>query len=480
MDFLAGGQVSSLEVITLQRPDPQPVTSTARFAVLLERIIGPIQVALLALAIRRRFMRCPIHSLDLRTFMPLTSDEKNQVRENRFHLDLLDMVLVRRGYPDDVYRGTGFIRQSAEGKMEYRIYDRESQLSFGNTFLSLGVGASIPDDRFYDLDAHDMRGRTWNAARTLPSVASSTDIRGSICSGTAWQITCTEEAPESSSKDGLWMFLPGEFKLATSAGTRVVREALERKSYSFDFNLWQIENDRFEFLLTRVDNGLEVEASPVEESFPEHFDMRLEEALWFVLASPAKWSLLEEVSGGVHRLTIRALRDSSIRPRLRPPLEPGHGEQATHLGEMFTRYLELILPFTENRYHPISVAIYRNLRASALSVDSEALWFPVSIETVIEQCFQHLGCPEQSVLKNLEEAIKYVEKWTGEPAIINRIVKAIKQWRGQNTREALNQLVQMGVISELQLSAWNRVRHRMAHGQQISNLLEELPELVLY
>lgn len=47
----------SLEIMTLQQPEPKPLTSTAKFAVLLERIIGPIQAALLALAIRRRFMR---------------------------------------------------------------------------------------------------------------------------------------------------------------------------------------------------------------------------------------------------------------------------------------------------------------------------------------------------------------------------------------------------------------------------------------
>lgn len=89
---------------------------------------------------------------------------------------------------------------------------------------------------------------------------------------------------------------------------------------------------------SKVDNGIEVEASPVEGTFPEYFHMRLEESLWFALAIPAKWSLLEEVKGGEHRFTIRALRDSPFRPRLRPPIEPGHGQPATHLGEMFTRY----------------------------------------------------------------------------------------------------------------------------------------------
>jgi len=47
----------SLAVITLQRPDPRPLTTAAWFAVLAETILGPIQAALLILAVRRRFMR---------------------------------------------------------------------------------------------------------------------------------------------------------------------------------------------------------------------------------------------------------------------------------------------------------------------------------------------------------------------------------------------------------------------------------------
>ena len=49
--------VYSLAVITLQRPDPRPLTAIAWAAVLAETILGPIQAALLILAVRRRFMR---------------------------------------------------------------------------------------------------------------------------------------------------------------------------------------------------------------------------------------------------------------------------------------------------------------------------------------------------------------------------------------------------------------------------------------
>jgi len=47
----------SLGVISLQRPEPRPLTSWAYALVTLETILGPVQAALLALAIRRKFMR---------------------------------------------------------------------------------------------------------------------------------------------------------------------------------------------------------------------------------------------------------------------------------------------------------------------------------------------------------------------------------------------------------------------------------------
>ncbi len=47
----------SLGVMTLQKPEPRPATNAALALVMLETILGPVQAALLALAIRRKFMR---------------------------------------------------------------------------------------------------------------------------------------------------------------------------------------------------------------------------------------------------------------------------------------------------------------------------------------------------------------------------------------------------------------------------------------
>src|SRR5258707_281049 len=47
----------SAGVMALQKPEPRPATTAAQTVVLFETILGPVQAALLALAIRRKFMR---------------------------------------------------------------------------------------------------------------------------------------------------------------------------------------------------------------------------------------------------------------------------------------------------------------------------------------------------------------------------------------------------------------------------------------
>ncbi|MGH9753889.1 MAG: pentapeptide repeat-containing protein [Blastocatellia bacterium] len=49
--------IYSFAVMSLQKPEPKPLTNAAHSFVIVETILGPIQAALLALAIRRRFMR---------------------------------------------------------------------------------------------------------------------------------------------------------------------------------------------------------------------------------------------------------------------------------------------------------------------------------------------------------------------------------------------------------------------------------------
>lgn len=54
---LSRALIYSFAVMTFQKPEPRPATTAAQSLVILETILGPLQAALLALAIRRKFMR---------------------------------------------------------------------------------------------------------------------------------------------------------------------------------------------------------------------------------------------------------------------------------------------------------------------------------------------------------------------------------------------------------------------------------------
>ncbi len=56
-DRFSNSAVYAIEAMTLQKPEPKPASPAAHLAVLLCTLLGPVQAALLALAIRRKVMR---------------------------------------------------------------------------------------------------------------------------------------------------------------------------------------------------------------------------------------------------------------------------------------------------------------------------------------------------------------------------------------------------------------------------------------
>jgi hypothetical protein len=89
--------------------------------------------------------------------MPLTGGEIEELKANHFHIDLLEMRLTRRGNAEDVYSGSGFIQQNADGEMEFRLYDRTRQPT--TNFGSFVLGSHIEDEQYYDLEARDITGQ---------------------------------------------------------------------------------------------------------------------------------------------------------------------------------------------------------------------------------------------------------------------------------------------------------------------------------
>lgn len=405
-----------------------------------------------------------------REFMLLDQNEVKEVIDNRFLLDAFDMTLIRRANPEDSFRGPGFVRQTPEGKIEYTIYDQMRTSDFPER-LSGSIREIIPEDEFYDLEMRDSRGRTWRGKQTLPATHGVLAKKGVVCRGELFEIQCYEE---TSSDNGLWLFLPGEFTIPANTGTYTVERRLEHESHKYDPNIWVIKSERYKIVIRKVIDGIEVDVTPIESSLPEYFDMRLEEAFWFTLSLPVQWKLIEAQNNGTRRFGIRSSRRNFPSPRLNPPLELRLSDNAEHIGNILIRYLEYVSPYTKPLYHPISAIIRRTLLSSAISIEAEAIALGIAIESVVTREFSSFGTPKLDIITSLDSAIAHINTWTGDDGIRDRVIKAISGWKGVNAREVLKQLVENGVIAEQHRAAWNAIRHRMVHGQKGNMSLDEL------
>lgn len=406
--------------------------------------------------------------------MHLTRDEINQLQAGQYLLDVFDFTLQRRGDPAATYRGPGFVRQTAGGEIEYTVYDKGREL--GPPFeLSLPVGKSLDDEMYFDVEARDWRGRTWHGENGLPPARSGVSgAKGVVCHGQLREISCIGD---TSQDDQLWLFFPGEFTIPANAGTHTTEVSPLGEFQRFNPNAWAIKTNEYDIYIINGSGGMEALVIPNDGPLPAMFDTRLEEALWFTLAVPARWSLLEEHRGGAYRFRIRTPRDLGAAPRLKPPLRPEPGHLAEYSADILNRYLTYILPYGKPRYHPISVKVLQLLRGSALSLNAEALGLAIAIESLARREFSSLGCPEKELIGHFDSAIQYIKGWPGDDSVKERIVRFISGWKGTNPRESLKKLVEKGVITEEQREAWNTLRHPIVHGQEIDKLLDRLSVL---
>jgi hypothetical protein len=395
--------------------------------------------------------------------MSLTHDELLDLRTGRLEVDALHMKLRHRGTDAVAYEGPGQIRLTQDGTLEYVLFDSGAGDGFGWDSLPV-PGSWVASDSLLDLSVQDWRGRNWSAQRTRPDTSHVDGKPGVVCRGELREITLTSDG-SGPAGEFISLFARFEGDIPYNLITRIETDAGGRKSYSFKYNVWEVDGANYTVRVTQADDGLEIEASRPAGVFPAHFDTRLLEGLWFVLAKPIEWYYRIRVNQETHSLTIRRQPPPPPSPRLRPPLEFRlDSDAAEPCGRMLLRYLEYVEPYLEPRFHPMSVNVRQTLLASATNIETEALALGIAVESLIRREYKQYGKPGVAFISVLGAAMEFWDKWTGPSDVKERIRRAIENMRGTNPREAMNKLVDLGILSPEHRSSWNKLRHTTAHG----------------
>jgi hypothetical protein len=223
-------------------------------------------------------------------------------------------------------------------------------------------------------------------------------------------------------------------------------------------------------------SGLLVTALPQGE-LAAGLDSRLEETLWFVLAHPGKWLFKMERRGGLGATAVRSLRGTDIKPRLGPPVDWDYipVEMVTMLFQQYLAYLE---PYHEPRYHPTSLNVVQVLRASAQSIEAEALALGVGIESLLNRDYPECGRPSIADRDEIERLEQFIADATLTDQIKKRALGAISRLKSTSAGTCLRQMLGHGdhVTTDL-IEAWTKIRNATAHGDEISEPFEGIMRL---
>lgn len=399
-------------------------------------------------------------------------------------VDCIKIELIQRCEGGASFSGVGRLYQDEDGQLRYKIYaSKSTEVSTERISKPRTSGKLVPDADYYDLSAEDTANRVWKAYRIWNAeVFTYSNIL--IVEGYLGDIACEAEIPKNSTinSSGLSYICAEGMKIPLNAEhTYVAGNCLEK---SISVNCWKFKAMGHEFLLFNDENQhLNISVYANKGSFPENFAMSVLGALFFVLGRPINPIILKQRMPHETRCTLYSRRHPLRNVRHKPPLYLGdmvdrktgkmiEVSEESH-NDLFRQFLKYNLSHQEH-WTPLWSQLQAVYDTSSNSyIDAYALTLSVSIESILKDIFSDVDRHIKEKIDNLDKALEYLDIWTGDCEIKERIKKAISGMKKLSTAEKLRQFEEQGVIFKGACRSWNDLRNRNAHRFQYPSLPSE-------
>jgi hypothetical protein len=364
----------------------------------------------------------------------------------------------------NAYEGGGFIERGSDGRLNFTLYSA-AEYDLGDMLRSHGpLGQLIAEDEYYDLTAVDVKGRCWESKRLLLNTRSSVDTAGVVVDGSLDSLMCTTPYAVSPARHELELKFFDSIEIPGNAVTEVttmVAGELRRRRSRRDAARFTSCGCEFEI---RSEEGILSLSASAAEKLPPNLEVRVADALQFVLALPLKWGLLIRGERSETGIQIRSVCERHHRPKIGPPIAFRDRTCSRHIWELFEKYLGYILPYeNKDKHDPVSTFVRRLLDASEGSIDAQALTLAVSVEGILKKlCVELEKLPEEKTAK-LTKARKVIDEADIDSDVKHQIMSNLGNWAKAGPWDMLGQLVDAGVITDQERVAWRTLRNPSAH-----------------
>lgn len=387
-------------------------------------------------------------------------------QDREFALDFPRMRLVGTSTDKShgVWEGSGELRQNDRGQLTVRLLvptDRDQPAVDGLLGI-VRLGEIIPDEEYFALEAVDVAGRTWTSQRLHPSW---TWGAGGVAIAEVFEASATIPTADHSPGSRGWAWFPGRMNIPTDE-FKVTEEKIDGESPKTTHRRVVTRGSAggWDFTMESKPGGLEVRVSQAEEDLPSGWDVRVAEALQFILGreviGTAIWTALQNGES----LCFRSEQFLEPTRATLPPLSGGDPAHAPEVLRLLDRYLRHIPSGAADSLHPLSAILRGVVAARQGSFDSQVLTTGVAVEAVLALEHADTGPSEQEEA----DAWKLVSSNIGQLVIPDRVRRRLDGFLGRITttsaRDRLEAMRLRGVVTDQHISAWQKLRHKAAHG----------------
>lgn len=380
-------------------------------------------------------------------------------------LDCRRIVLTQNKEGGARYEGKGYIRQTPDGVLVYKLYvtSYENVTPHGSleTYLS-HIGKIHPDETFFNLEAQTRDGTTVRASRLFPKPSWDMSTgQPEFVSGELQALTAYPHLPQENHCMELYFFeeydvpLNGWSEVEDSDGRHYVTDTAEFDSCDAHFTV-----------RVRKGSGRSVLGATADKPFPPDFHWRVQESLQFITGKTATYRALVTCGPGSLQLDLISPRRVSPHPHFRPPIKHASMIYRQHGWELFNAYLVYVVGSSaKTQWNPLAYHLYNAREASANSVDAWAMGVSVALEAVSSLVL--LPEDQESNAKTLEAVKRVKEYVAGEAALkemkgrLFGLLDILKHPPGPTAK--LKWLATQGRVEKAYINTWNDLRNAQVH-----------------
>lgn len=393
-----------------------------------------------------------------------TEDSIEAFRKESFEVDCPSMVLRQCKEHGEVFQGSGYIKQAADGHLTYKLYVASSLN--GSPFRHLEIyskvrpGKLFENEDYYDLTATAIDGTTWTATRIFPAFSSDLEAGTKLSYGQLATIRAELSNYGRGNYQRLHFFEEYELPLQLMSET----DRNGDKYYILDRSEFDIGDLQFE-VRKRTGSGDTVLEVTSDSLIPGGFHLRAQEALQFITGKTVIWRARLEVTPDASSIELASPIRKAPKTSLKPPIWHGSAEFREHGWKLFGAFLTYLLGTTNTtHWNPVAYHLHNARESSANSIDARAIGVSVALEAIASLAATAHTEDEIKRIKAFRVYVKdEVAKESEYADFARRLDGMLGAWSKKRPQDTLHELVERGFIQKNYIASWTDLRNRHVH-----------------